>query len=98
MELVHVTILKALYTPPGRRCRQGDTMHHGPIGVAVIGAGMAGRAHCAGYRSAPTLFDPPLPPIHCAAVIDANAATAADAAERYGYERHGTDWRDLLEA
>ena len=68
------------------------------IGVAVIGAGMAGRAHCAGYRSAPTLFDPPLPPIHYAAVIDANEAVADDAAERYGYERHGTDWRELLDA
>ena len=73
-------------------------MHQGPIGVAVIGAGMAGRAHCAGYRSAPTLFDPPLPPIHYAAVVDANRATAADAAARYGYERHGTDWRELLTA
>ena len=68
------------------------------IGVAVIGAGMAGRAHCAGYRSAPTLFDPPLPPIHYAAVVDANEGTAADAAARYGYERHGTDWRELLTA
>jgi predicted dehydrogenase len=69
-----------------------------PIGVAVIGAGMAGRAHCAGYRSAPTLFDPPLPPIRYAAVVDANAAVAEDAATRYGFRRHGTDWRELLEA
>ena len=69
-----------------------------PIGVAVIGAGMAGRAHCAGWRSAPTLFDPPLPAIKYAAVIDANEAVAADAATRYGYERSGTDWRALLEA
>jgi len=69
-----------------------------PIGVAVIGAGMAGRAHCAGYRTAPTLFDPPLPPIRYAAVIDANAAVAEDAATRYGYDRHGTDWRELLDA
>ena len=69
-----------------------------PIGVAVIGAGMAGRAHCAGYRTAPTLFDPPLPPIRYAAVIDANEGVAKDAAERYGYERYGTDWRELLEA
>lgn len=67
-----------------------------PIGVAVIGAGMAGRAHCAGYRTAPTLFDPPLPPIRYAAVIDANEAVAADAAQRYGYERSGSDWRSLL--
>lgn len=68
-----------------------------PIGVAVIGAGMAGRAHCAGYRTAPTLFDPPLPPIRYAAVIDANEAVAADAATRYGYERSGSDWRTLLD-
>jgi predicted dehydrogenase len=69
-----------------------------PIGVAVVGAGMAGRAHCAGYRTAPTLFDPPLPPIRYAAVIDASEGVAKDAAGRYGYERYGTDWRELLEA
>ena len=46
----------------------------GQIGVAVIGAGMAGRAHLAGYRSAPTLFDPPLPPLRYVAVVDANEA------------------------
>ena len=68
------------------------------IGVAVIGAGMAGRAHCAGYRSAPTLFDPPLPPIRYVSVVDANEGVAKDAATRYGYERYGTDWRELLEA
>lgn len=68
------------------------------IGVAVIGAGMAGRAHCAGYRTAPTLFDPPLPPIRYAAVIDADEGVAKDAATRYGYERAGSDWRELLDA
>ena len=68
-----------------------------PIGVAVIGAGMAGRAHCAGYRTAPTLFDPPLPPIRYVAVIDADASVASDAAVRYGFERSGTDWRELLD-
>jgi predicted dehydrogenase len=67
------------------------------IGVAVIGAGMAGRAHCAGYRTAPTLFDPPLPPIRYAAVVDADESVAKDAAARYGYERASTDWRSLLE-
>ena len=73
-------------------------MTSSPIGVAVIGAGMAGRAHCAGYRSAPTLFDPPLPPIRYAAVVDANEGVAKDAATRYGFERYGTDWRELLDA
>jgi predicted dehydrogenase len=68
-----------------------------PIGVAVIGAGMAGRAHCAGYRSAPTLFDPPLPPIRYVAVVDADETVATDAAARYGYERHGGSWHELLD-
>ncbi len=68
-----------------------------PIGVAVIGAGMAGRAHCAGYRTAPTLFDPPLPPVRYVSVVDANEVVAADAATRYGFERHGTSWQDLLD-
>lgn len=68
-----------------------------PIGIAVIGAGMAGRAHCAGYRTAPTLFDPPLPPLRYIAVVDANEAVARDAATRYGYERALTDWRQLLD-
>jgi predicted dehydrogenase len=72
-------------------------MTSSPIGVAVIGAGMAGRAHCAGYRSAPTLFDPPLPPIRHVSVVDADEGVAKDAATRYGYERHSTDWRELLD-
>jgi predicted dehydrogenase len=67
------------------------------IGVAVIGAGMAGRAHCAGYRSAPTLFDPPLPPLRYVSVVDADEGVAKDAATRYGFDRHGTDWRALLD-
>jgi hypothetical protein len=27
------------------------------LGIAVIGAGMAGKAHAAAYRTAPTLFN-----------------------------------------
>ncbi len=73
-------------------------MPQNPIGVAVIGAGMAGRAHCAGYRTAPTLFDPRLPPIARVAVVDADEKVAADAADRYGFRWHATDWRRLLEA
>jgi predicted dehydrogenase len=69
----------------------------GQIGVAVIGAGMAGRAHLAGYRSAPTLFDPPLPALRYVAAVDANEAVAKDASARYGYERASTDWHELLD-
>ena len=68
------------------------------IGVAVIGAGMAGRAHAAGYRSAPTLYQPGLPEVRLAAICDANRDFASDTAKRFGYERAETDWRVIAEA
>ncbi len=68
------------------------------IGVAVIGAGMAGRAHLAGYRAASTTFGPGLPDIRLVAVGDANEEFARDAASRFGYERAETDWRAIVAA
>src|SRR5215204_1400543 len=62
------------------------------IGVAVIGAGMAGRAHAAGYRSASTVYGEGLPEIRLAAIADVNPAFAADTARRFGYERAEGGW------
>lgn len=67
------------------------------IGVAVVGAGMAGRAHLAGYRVAPTIFEPGLPPVDYVAVADVAEPVAKDAVARWGYERHTTDWHDVIE-
>jgi predicted dehydrogenase len=69
-----------------------------PIGVAVIGAGMAGRAHLNGYRQAATLYDAGLPEVRLVAVADAHEPFARDAARRYGYRRAETDWRTVVEA
>jgi predicted dehydrogenase len=68
------------------------------IGVAVIGAGMAGRAHAAGYRSATTVYDAGLPPVRLVAIADVNAAFAADAAERFGYQRAESSWKAVADA
>jgi predicted dehydrogenase len=65
------------------------------VSVAVIGAGMAGRSHAAGYRAANTVFAEGLPPIRLAAVADANAALADDAARRYGFEKAYYSWEDV---
>ena len=73
-------------------------MSKSSLGVAVIGAGMAGRAHLAGYRAASTTYAPGLPPIRLVAVGDANADFAHDAATRFGYERAETDWRAIVDA
>jgi predicted dehydrogenase len=69
-----------------------------PLGVAVIGAGMAGRAHAAGYRSATTLYGPGLPDVRLVAVADVNEVFATDTARRFGYARAETSWQAVAEA
>jgi predicted dehydrogenase len=68
------------------------------IGVAVIGAGMAGRAHAAGYRSASTVYGAGLPEVRLAAVADVNPAFAADTARRFGYQRAEGGWEAVAAA
>ena len=68
------------------------------IGVAVIGGGMAGRAHAAGYRTATTLFGTDRPDVRLVAIADTNAAVADDTAKRYGYDRAEYDWHAIADA
>ena len=68
------------------------------IGVAVIGGGMAGRAHAAGYRTATTLFGTDRPDVRLVAIADTNTAVADDTAKRYGYERAEYDWQAIADA
>ena len=68
------------------------------LGVGVIGAGMAGRAHAAGYRAATTQFGPGLPDVRLVAIGDVHEPFATDAARRFGYERAETDWRAIADA
>ncbi|MHA6805037.1 Gfo/Idh/MocA family protein [Salinifilum ghardaiensis] len=67
-----------------------------PLSVAVIGAGMAGRSHAAGYRQVNTVFGDGLPPVRLAAVADADASLAQDAARRYGFEKALTSWEEVI--
>ena len=68
------------------------------IGVAVVGAGMAGRAHAAAYRSATTLYEPSLPHVRLVAIADLNPAFATDAARRFGYARAEKSWQAVAAA
>ena len=65
------------------------------IGVAVIGAGMAGRAHAAGYRIAPTLYASTLPPLRFVSSADVSPEFGTLAAQRFGYERSDTSWQSI---
>ncbi|MCA2214046.1 Gfo/Idh/MocA family protein [Jidongwangia harbinensis] len=73
-------------------------MASAPVGVAVIGAGMVGRAHAAAYRNAATVYDLDAPAARLVAVADVHAPFATDAARRYGFARAETDWRAVIDA
>ncbi|HET6988337.1 MAG TPA: Gfo/Idh/MocA family oxidoreductase [Kribbella sp.] len=68
------------------------------IGVAVIGAGMAGRAHLAGYRAATAIRGAGLPEVRYVAVGDVNAGVAKESADRFGYQRAESSWQAIAEA
>ncbi|WP_188196587.1 Gfo/Idh/MocA family protein [Nonomuraea sp. SYSU D8015] len=68
------------------------------IGVAVIGAGMAGRSHAASYRSATTTYGSGLPDVRLVAIADVNEHFAQEAARRFGYARAETSWQAVAQA
>ncbi len=67
------------------------------IGIAVIGAGMAGRAHAAAYRIAPTLYSPIMPPLRLISIGDVNPELGSLAALRFGYERSDSSWHAIAD-
>ena len=67
------------------------------LGIAVIGAGMAGRAHAAAYRTAPTLYESVLPPLRFVSVADISPELGRLAARRFGFERSDTSWQAIAE-
>src|SRR4051794_18372984 len=73
-------------------------MTHPSLGVAVIGAGMVGRAHANAFRNAATVFDLDQPAPRLVTIADLHKPFAADAARRYGFERAETDWHAVVES
>lgn len=68
------------------------------IGVAVIGAGMAGRSHAHAYRTAQTVFGTEAPPVRLVAIADVNSDFANHTRDRYGFERTESSWQAIADA
>lgn len=68
------------------------------LGIAVIGAGMAGRAHASAWQAAPTVGSGSLPDLELVSICDIAGDLAASTAARYGFARHDTDWQDIVDA
>ncbi len=66
------------------------------IGIGMLGYAFMGKAHTNAYKKIPYMLWPPPARPRLVAVCGRNEAGVAEAARRYGYERHYTDWRELL--
>jgi len=66
------------------------------IGVGVMGYAFMGKAHSNGYMRMPVFFYPPPAKPRLVAICGRTEEAVAEAARRYGYETHCTDWRKLM--
>jgi predicted dehydrogenase len=66
------------------------------IGVGMLGYAFMGKAHSHALKTIPHMVYPPPAIPRLAAIAGRDAGAVSAAAERYGYQRHYTDWRDLL--
>ncbi len=76
------------------RAESGDAIDE--IGVGMLGYAFMGKAHSNGYRTLSYMtWPPPLMP-RLVAIAGRDQQAVAEAARRYGFERHTADWRDLV--
>jgi predicted dehydrogenase len=67
-----------------------------PIGVGMLGYAFMGKAHSNAYKTlAYMTWPPPLMP-HLVAIAGRNEELVAEAALRYGFAGHVTDWKALI--
>ena len=74
----------------------GDGADVPPIGVGMLGYAFMGKAHANAYRKlAYMTWPPPLMP-RLVSIAGRDEPAVAEAARRYGFERHVTDWHELV--
>jgi predicted dehydrogenase len=66
-----------------------------PLRIGLVGAGAMGRAHAQAFRAAAFCYSLPLEPV-LEILADQDSASAADAAQRFGFARHTADWREVI--
>lgn len=67
------------------------------LNVGLIGAGFMGKAHSLAYVAMPMFFWPaPAIPVR-KTIVDVSDSIAAEAAQRFGFEKSTSDWRLVVE-
>jgi predicted dehydrogenase len=67
------------------------------VGVGMLGYAFMGKAHTNAYKKIPYMMYPPPAVPRLVAICGRDEEAVAEAARRYGYESHYTDWREMLE-
>ena len=67
------------------------------LNVGLIGAGFMGKAHSLAYVAMPMFFWPaPAIPVR-KTIVDVSDSIAAEAAQRFGFEKSTSNWRSVVE-
>lgn len=69
---------------------------HTDIGIGLLGAGFIGQMHALAFRNAGVSARAPRLRPALRVLCDRSAARARDIADRYGFERAATDWREVV--
>ena len=67
-----------------------------PLSVGVLGYGFMGKAHANAFARLPMFFDD-APAVERDVLVGRNETALADAADRLGFARTATDWRDVVD-
>jgi len=67
------------------------------VGIGMLGYAFMGKAHTNAFKTIPYMMHPSPAIPRLAAICGLGEAQVAEAAQRYGYETHYTNWRKMLE-
>ena len=66
------------------------------VGIGMLGYAFMGKAHSNALKKLPYMIYPPPAIPELVAISGRNEAAVSEAAQRFGYAAHYTDWRDMI--
>lgn len=67
------------------------------IGIGMLGYAFMGKAHSNAFKKLPYMMYPPVAVPKLVAIAGRNEGAVREAAARYGYASHYTDWRKMIQ-
>src|ERR1041384_4421054 len=67
------------------------------IGIGMLGYAFMGKAHSNAYKTQPYMMYPPVAIPELVAICGRDVKAVQEAQKRYGYRKHYTDWKKMLD-